>query len=74
VVRLKEGNVLHKVIYGSDGPQFPGYVQAHLDNYVAAMQRNGYTADEMKMVLSGNFARVFGIELPPLAGTTNGDE
>ncbi len=74
VVRLKEGNVLHKVIYGSDGPQFPGYVQSHLENYVAAMQRNGYTADEMEMVLSGNFARVFGIELPPLAGAAKGDE
>lgn len=72
VVRLKEANVLHKVIYGSDGVQFPGYVRTHLENYVAAMQRNGYTEDEMAMVLSGNFARVFGIEVPAVAGT-NGD-
>jgi predicted TIM-barrel fold metal-dependent hydrolase len=64
VVRLKEGNVLHKVIYGSDGVQFPGYVTSHLENYIAAMQRNGYTAEEMEMVLAGNFARVFNIELP----------
>jgi hypothetical protein len=28
---------------------------------VAAMERNGYTVDEMRMVLSGNFHRVFGI-------------
>jgi predicted TIM-barrel fold metal-dependent hydrolase len=64
VVRLKEGNVLHKVIYGSDGVQFPGYVTSHLENYIAAMQRNDYTADEIEMVLSGNFGRVFNIELP----------
>jgi predicted TIM-barrel fold metal-dependent hydrolase len=64
VTRLKEGKVLHKVIYGSDGVQFPGYLKSHLENYVAAMQRNGYTAEEMGQVLSGNFSRVFGIDIP----------
>jgi len=64
VVRLKTAGVLDKVIYGSDGVQFPGYLKSHLTNYVAAMERNGYTADEMRMVLAGNFARVFGIPVP----------
>ncbi|TDJ45116.1 MAG: amidohydrolase [Gammaproteobacteria bacterium] len=64
VTRLKQGNVLHKVIYGSDGVQFPGYLASHLENYVAAMKRNNYTADEMRQVLSGNFSRVFGIYPP----------
>lgn len=64
VRRMKAGNVLHKVIYGSDGVQFPGYVKSHLNNYVAAMLRNDYSAEEMQMVLSGNFSKVFGIELP----------
>ncbi len=64
VRRMKDGNVLHKVIYGSDGVQFPGYVKSHLENYVAAMLRNGYTAEEMQLVLSGNFARAFGVTLP----------
>ena len=69
VVRLKKGNVLHKVIYGSDGVQFPGYVRKHLQNYVNAMLRNGYTTDEIEMVVSKNFARVFNVTLPaePLA-------
>jgi len=73
VVRMKEGNVLNKVIYGSDGVQFPGYLKSHLENYLAAMQRNDYTADEIAMVLSGNFARVFGIGIPetPAAITMN---
>jgi predicted TIM-barrel fold metal-dependent hydrolase len=65
VTRMKEGGVLNKVIYGSDGVQFPGYLKSHLENYVAAMQRNGYTADEMQQVLSGNFIKVFGIGTPP---------
>jgi predicted TIM-barrel fold metal-dependent hydrolase len=64
VTRLKEGNVLHKVIYGSDGVQFPGYLASHLESYVAAMKRNNYTVDEMHQVLSGNFSRVFGIYPP----------
>ncbi|HJP05754.1 MAG: hypothetical protein CL799_02540 [Chromatiales bacterium] len=64
VTRLKDQNVLHKVIYGSDGVQFPGYLKSHLTNYVAAMQRNGYTKDEMRQVLAGNFVKVFGIEIP----------
>lgn len=64
VVRLKEGNVLHKVIYGSDGVQFPGYLKSHLENYTAAMKRNGYTSDEMRQVYSGNFSRLFGISAP----------
>ena len=67
VVRLKEGKVLHKVIYGSDGVQFPGYLKLHLENYVAAMERNGYTNAEMSQVLAGNFSRLFGIEIPGLA-------
>jgi predicted TIM-barrel fold metal-dependent hydrolase len=67
VVRMKENQVLHKVIYGSDGVQFPGYLADHLAAYVAAMQRNGYTAEEMAQVLAENFVRVFGVENPPTA-------
>ena len=67
VVRLKEGNILDKVIYGSDGVQFPGYLKEHLEHYVAAMERNGYTAEDMTAVLSGNFSRLFGIDIPGLA-------
>jgi predicted TIM-barrel fold metal-dependent hydrolase len=70
VVRLKQGGVLNKVIYGSDGVQFPGYLKSHLENYVAAMQRNGYTPAEMRMVLSGNFIKVFGIGEHPTATTS----
>ncbi len=59
VGRIKKGNVAHKLIYGSDGPQFPGYVASHLDAFVAAMQAAGFTVDEMRLVLADNFSRVF---------------
>jgi len=62
VGRIKKGNVAHKLIYGSDGPQFPGYVASHLDAFVAAMQAAGFTVDEMRMVLADNFSRVFDME------------
>jgi len=55
--------VISKMIYGSDGPQVPGYVKSHLGRFVAGMQEAGYSVDEMRAILSGNFSRVFG--LPP---------
>ena len=70
VVRIKDAGIIDKVIYGSDGVQFPGYLKSHLENYVAAMVRNGYTADEMRLVLAGNFVRVFGIKVPGVAATS----
>lgn len=64
VTRIKKGGVIDKLIYGSDGPQFPGYLGNHLEAYVAAMQRNGYTTEEMRLVLAENFVRVFNIPVP----------
>jgi len=64
VQRVKAAGVLDKVIYGSDGVQFPGYLKQHLENYVAAMVRNDYTVAEMQQVLAGNFADVFAMTLP----------
>lgn len=59
--RVKRGNVVHKMIYGSDGPQFPGYVKRHLDAFVQGMRDADYTRDEMRLILADNFSRVFGL-------------
>jgi len=64
VRRVKAAGVIGKMIYGSDGPQFPGYVASHLEVFVGAMREAGYSAGEMEQALSGNFLRVFG--LPPI--------
>jgi predicted TIM-barrel fold metal-dependent hydrolase len=63
LARVKAAGLASKLIYGSDGPQQPGYLKSHLERFVAGMQRGGYTVEEMRAVLAGNFSRVFG--LPP---------
>ena len=64
VRKVKEAGVIDKMIYGSDGPQMPGYMGKHLEAYVNAMKDEGYTTDEMRLVLADNYVRVFGI--PPI--------
>lgn len=59
VQRIKKGKVIDKLIYGSDGPQFPGYLRSHLEAFVGAMQDADYTTEEIRMILSDNFSRVF---------------
>jgi hypothetical protein len=59
--RFREAGVIDRVLYGSDGPQGPGYLRRHLERTVEAMQAEGYTVDEMRAVFAGNFQRVFGL-------------
>lgn len=59
--RIKAAGAADRLIYGSDGPQFPTYIRGHLENFVEGMQEAGFTTEEMRMILSGNFSRVFGL-------------
>jgi predicted TIM-barrel fold metal-dependent hydrolase len=59
--RIKAGGVTRKLIYGSDGPQFPGYTASHLEAFVTAMRDADYTVEEMRMILADNFSHVFGL-------------
>jgi len=61
--RVHEEGLIHKIIYGSDGPQFPGFLASYTSRTVEAMLASGYTAEEAQMVLSGNFGAVFGVDL-----------
>ena len=51
-----------KVIYGSDGPQFPGYTKSHLDRFLTAMKDTGYTAEEIELLLQTNFEILFKLQ------------
>lgn len=64
--RIREAGVVAQTIYGSDGPQSPGFVGRYLDSTVAAMRSADYSRDEMAAVLAGNFVRVFGVKEPSL--------
>ena len=60
--RMREEGVVDKIIYGSDGPQSPGFVGEYAERTATAMEAAGYSAAEARAVFSGNFARAFAVE------------
>ncbi|MCH2476720.1 MAG: amidohydrolase family protein [Gammaproteobacteria bacterium] len=58
---IKKEGLIDRVIYGSDGPQYPGYTASHLENFVEAMKVNEYSAMEMKLILQSNFETLFNL-------------
>lgn len=62
--RMREAGLTDRIIYGSDGPQSPGFVKDYLQRTAAAMKNAGYTEAEAEAVFSQNFARVFGVAQP----------
>ena len=63
IQRIRDGGFIGRTLYGSDGPQRPGFVGIYLQNTVDAMQAAGYSADEASAVLSGNFSALYGVSL-----------
>ncbi len=62
--RMRAAGLVDRIIYGSDGPQSPGFARDYLERTVEAMRGSGYTVEDMRAVLSGNFSRVFGVTVP----------
>ncbi|MCB9565760.1 MAG: amidohydrolase [Myxococcales bacterium] len=60
--RIREEGLVDRLIYGSDGPQSPGFVGEYLERTVTAMERAEFSADDARALLSGNFIKVFGAE------------
>jgi len=58
---MRAAGVVDRIIYGSDGPQSPGFVGRYLERTLTAMEGAGYTEDEAALALDGNFARAFGL-------------
>ncbi len=61
--RMRAAGVTDKIIYGSDGPQAPGFLRDYLERTLGAMESTGYTVEEARAVLSGNFERVFDVDV-----------
>lgn len=59
--RIREEGLTDRVIYGSDGPQSPGFVNTYAERTLFAMEEAGWSVDEARAGLGGNFARVFGV-------------
>jgi len=62
MTRIREEGLVDKTIFGTDGPQSPGFVADYTERTLYAMEQAGYTTEEASAVMSGNFARVFGVE------------
>lgn len=57
---IRDAGLVDRVVYGSDGPQSPGFVGDYLQRTLDAMDRSDYTVDEAARVLDGTYAALFG--------------
>lgn len=58
---FKNRQIIGKVIYGSDGPVYPGATKAYLTSVLKAMERSDYTFLEAQSVLFHNANSIFNI-------------
>jgi hypothetical protein len=56
---IRARGLVDRTLFASDGPQFSGAVRTYLGTLVQGMQDAGYSTDEIALVLSGNFRRLF---------------
>jgi uncharacterized protein len=61
MTRIRELDLVDKTIFGTDGPQSPGFVADYTERTLYALEEAGYTVEQAEAVMSGNFARVFGV-------------
>jgi hypothetical protein len=59
--KARDAGVAHKVVYGSDGPQSPGFVGRYLERTLLALDEADYTVDEARLVLADNASALFGL-------------
>jgi hypothetical protein len=56
---IRARRLVGKTLYGSDGPQAPGFLGDYMKQVKTEMGKAGYTDTEQKAVLGDNFRRVF---------------
>ena len=59
LAEIKKRGLIDRTMWGSDGPQTPGFPAQYLSRLVAEMKTQTYTHDQIKAILAGNFYRVF---------------
>lgn len=59
--KAKAAGVAHKVVYGSDGPQSPGFVGTYLERTLVALEAADYSVAEARLVLADNASGLFGL-------------
>lgn len=58
--RTREEGLTDRIIYGSDGPQSPGFARTYAERTTYALDQADWTVDEARAAMAGNFDRVFG--------------
>lgn len=61
LAEIKKRGLSDRTLWGSDGPQTPGFPAQYLDRIVTEMKKQGYTRDSIKAILAGNFYRIFNL-------------
>ena len=61
--RVREEGLVDRLLYGSDGPQFPGFLQGYAERTVTAMDLANYSTEEAQKVFNDNFYWLFGSKL-----------
>jgi predicted TIM-barrel fold metal-dependent hydrolase len=56
---IKENGLIEKMIYGSDGPQSPGFLADYAQRNIEAMRNADYSAAEVERVLSGSAIELY---------------
>ena len=62
LTRIKEEGLIDRLIYGSDGPQYPGFLKDYASRTLDAMANAEFTLEEANAFFYENFVRVFGVE------------
>lgn len=52
--------IVGRTIFGSDGPQYSGKVRAYTQEIIDEMVSAGYTLEQIRAVMAGNFHALFG--------------
>lgn len=61
LAQAKQLGLQDRLIWASDGPQTPGFPATYRDRIVAELKTQGYSKEQIKGILAGNFYRIFGI-------------
>lgn len=56
---VRDAGLVDRLIYGSDGPQSPGFLERYIADTLTAMEEVGFSVDEVEAMLRGNFERVY---------------
>ena len=56
---IKDGGLIGRTVYGSDGPGSPGGTEKYMDATLRSMDRVGYSFTEAEDVLKNNSVRIF---------------